>query len=152
MGQGQDCSQGGSICWDRLGSKQTPCYCPWLGWLCGAMCAMLVERIKMFHCLLFSLEQGVDGVGDYPQVWTRNSPPGTSSVWSQGARESHLRMWWWCQDITGEVIQLRECLLHCPPDDWILLSDPPGSPAHQQTFSLNPATIYYESVVEKYPN
>ena len=39
---------------------------------------MLVERIKMFHCLLSSLEQGVDGVGDYPQVWTRNSPPGTS--------------------------------------------------------------------------
>ena len=46
------------------------------GWL-----VMLVERIKMFHCLLSSLEQGVDGVGDYPQVWTRNSPPGTSSVW-----------------------------------------------------------------------
>ena len=39
---------------------------------------MLVERIKMFHCLLSSLEQGVDGVGDHPQVWTRNSPPGTS--------------------------------------------------------------------------
>ena len=56
---------------------------PGLTGLCGTM---LVQRIKMFPCLLSSLEQGVDGDGDYPQVWTRNSPPGTSS------EELHLRM------------------------------------------------------------
>ena len=87
-GPGPGLIQGGrevTVCWITFGSKQTLCYCPWLDWagLCGAV---LVQRIKMFPCLLSSLEQGVGGDGDYPQVWTRNSPPGTSS------EELHLRM------------------------------------------------------------
>ena len=85
---------------------------------------MLVERIKMFHCLLSSLEQGVDGVGDHPQVWTRNSPPGTSSVWSQGVTPENVIL------VPGYYRRgyTTQYLVYCPPDDSVIFPDPPLSP------------------------